>query len=33
MTPQSGYPVQYMGVAPNANIVNLRVLDKERLRQ
>jgi serine protease AprX len=25
---QSGYPVQYMGVAPNANIINLRVLDK-----
>lgn len=24
---QSGYPVQYMGVAPNANIINLRVLD------
>src|SRR6185369_6102896 len=25
---QNGYPVQYMGVAPNANIINLRVLDK-----
>ncbi|HEX4602500.1 MAG TPA: S8 family peptidase, partial [Candidatus Angelobacter sp.] len=25
---QSGYPVQYVGVAPNANIINLRVLDK-----
>jgi len=24
---QSGYPVQYIGVAPNANIINLRVLD------
>src|SRR6478609_3393408 len=24
---QNGYPVQYMGVAPNANIINLRVLD------
>ena len=24
---QSGYQVQYMGVAPNANIINLRVLD------
>ncbi|HZI57733.1 MAG TPA: S8 family serine peptidase, partial [Verrucomicrobiae bacterium] len=24
---QSGYSVQYMGVAPNANIINLRVLD------
>lgn len=24
---RSGYPVQYMGVAPNANIINLRVLD------
>jgi serine protease AprX len=24
---QSGYPVQYTGVAPNANIINLRVLD------
>lgn len=23
----SGYPVQYVGVAPNANIINLRVLD------
>lgn len=23
----SGYPVQYMGIAPNANIINLRVLD------
>ncbi|HEY2913807.1 MAG TPA: S8 family peptidase, partial [Candidatus Angelobacter sp.] len=23
----SGYPTQYMGVAPNANIINLRVLD------
>jgi serine protease AprX len=25
---QSGYPAQYLGVAPNANIINLRVLDK-----
>jgi serine protease AprX len=24
---QSGYPTQYIGVAPNANIINLRVLD------
>src|SRR6478609_5090102 len=24
---QSGYPTQYVGVAPNANIINLRVLD------
>ena len=24
---QNGYPVQYIGVAPNANIINLRVLD------
>ncbi len=24
---QSGYPAQYIGVAPNANIINLRVLD------
>lgn len=24
---QGGYPVQYIGVAPNANIINLRVLD------
>jgi serine protease AprX len=24
---QSGYPAQYVGVAPNANIINLRVLD------
>jgi serine protease AprX len=24
---QSGYPMQYTGVAPNANIINLRVLD------
>src|SRR5207302_9463160 len=23
----SGYPTQYLGVAPNANIINLRVLD------
>jgi serine protease AprX len=25
---QSGYPTQYLGVAPNANIINLRVLDQ-----
>jgi serine protease AprX len=25
---QSGYPAQYTGVAPNANIINLRVLDQ-----
>jgi serine protease AprX len=24
---QSGYPTQYIGIAPNANIINLRVLD------
>lgn len=24
---QSGYPTQYTGIAPNANIINLRVLD------
>ena len=24
---QSGYPTQYVGIAPNANIINLRVLD------
>src|SRR6202042_1891200 len=23
----NGYPAQYIGVAPNANIINLRVLD------
>ncbi|HKW19638.1 MAG TPA: S8 family serine peptidase [Terriglobales bacterium] len=26
--PGSGYPVQFTGLAPNANIINLRVLDK-----
>ncbi|HKV95659.1 MAG TPA: S8 family peptidase [Candidatus Angelobacter sp.] len=26
---QNGYPVQYTGVAPNANIINLRVLDAD----